>query len=88
MARLAGIVHGVVVQITTESSEPADSWTGNFTQIMGEFRSWYSTSASARAVRSTGLHITGLEPRKRRPDMSTLWNSPTMAASDEKSMVA
>ena len=37
--------------------------TGNFTQTVGETWSWYSTSASARAVRSTGLHITGLEPR-------------------------
>ena len=43
------------------ASEP---WvTGNFTQIVGLTWSWYSTSASAKAVRSTGLHITGLEPR-------------------------
>ena len=35
----------------------------NFTQIVGETWSWYSTSASASAVRSTGLHITGFEPR-------------------------
>ena len=36
---------------------------GNFTQTVGLTWSWYSTSASASAVRSTGLHITGLEPR-------------------------
>ena len=59
------MVQGVVVQITTEApaaaSEP--STTGNLTQTVGLVWSWYSTSASARAVRSTGLHITGLEPR-------------------------
>ena len=60
------MVHGVVVQITTDaraSSPAAAACTGNFTQIIGELRSWYSTSASASAVPSTGLHITGLEPR-------------------------
>jgi hypothetical protein len=67
------MVQGVVVQIRTEatSSEasrqtpPASSRaeaTGNRTQIMWEVVSWYSTSASARAVFSTGLHMTGLEP--------------------------
>jgi hypothetical protein len=61
------MVQGVVVQITTEARgrrEPASvAMTGNFTQTVGLVWSWYSTSASARAVRSTGLHITGLEPR-------------------------
>ncbi len=59
------MVQGVVVQITTlalpAAAEP--STTGNFTQTVGETWSWYSTSASASAVRSTGLLITGLEPR-------------------------
>ena len=60
------MVQGVVVQITTlgaadSASDP--STTGNFTQIVGLTWSWYSTSASASAVRSTGLHITGFEPR-------------------------
>ena len=59
------MVQGVVVQMTTDApcaaSDP--STTGNFTQTVGLLWSWYSTSASARAVRSTGLHITGFEPR-------------------------
>ena len=66
MARLAGIVHGVVVQITTEApsrSPSSVSVIGNFTQIVGEVFSWYSTSASASAVFSTDDHITGFEPR-------------------------
>ena len=47
-----------------EENLPFAPWaTGNLAQIVGLVWSWYSTSASARAVRSTGLHITGLEPR-------------------------
>jgi hypothetical protein len=59
------MVQGVVVQITTAppAATSGPSITGNFTQIVGLTWSWYSTSASARAVRSTGLHITGLAPR-------------------------
>ena len=65
MARLAGRVQGVVVQMTTLAPSAAcgPSTTGNLTQTVGLLWSWYSTSASARAVRSTGLHMTGLEPR-------------------------
>ena len=64
-ARLPGMVQGVVVQITTEASARASSpdTTGNLTQIVSDSWSWYSTSASARAVFSTTDHITGLEPR-------------------------
>ena len=58
MARLAGMVQGVVVQIRTETGRPAYSFKkggssrrGNFTVIEGDVWSWYSTSASARAVR-------------------------------------
>ena len=59
------MVQGVVVQITTWASASASGpWAnGNFTQIVGLTWSWYSTSASASAVFSTGDHITGLEPR-------------------------
>ncbi|MNZ97274.1 hypothetical protein D3C78_1165020 [compost metagenome] len=65
MARLPGMVHGVVVQMTTETPERAGaaSFTGNFTQIMSLSTSAYSTSASASAVRSTTDHMIGLEPR-------------------------
>ena len=38
------------------------SRTGNFTQTAKLSLSAYSTSASAKAVRSTGDHITGLDP--------------------------
>ncbi|MCY1249681.1 hypothetical protein D9M72_632380 [compost metagenome] len=65
MARLPGMVQGVVVQITTKlpARLSGPSVTGNFTQIMSLSTSAYSTSASASAVRSTTDHMTGLEPR-------------------------
>ena len=66
MARFAGIVHGVVVQIRTEAPSRSPSRVrtiGNRTQIVVEVFSWYSTSASASAVLSTADHITGFEPR-------------------------
>ena len=44
------------------SSGSAKSTTGNFTQIVNDSLSWYSTSASASAVCSTGDHMTGFEP--------------------------
>ncbi len=58
MAKLAGRVHGVVVQITMETSFPANTGydllrseiMGNFTKIEGDVCSSYSTSASASAV--------------------------------------
>ena len=65
IARLPGIVQGVVVQMTTEA--PArwggPLFTGNFAQIVSDSWSKYSTSASASAVRSTTDHMTGFEPR-------------------------
>ena len=73
-ARFCGIVHGVVVQITTRAPsrsvrmQPSSgvnsccATTGKPTQIMWLVWSWYSTSASASAVCSTGDHITGFEP--------------------------
>ena len=58
MARLAGMVHGVVVHITMETLFPLSSGAsrvrsdimGNLTNMEGELCSSYSTSASARAV--------------------------------------
>ena len=51
----------VVVQITKEtlllsypSSFPRSSWRGNFTYTVVQGSSWYSISASARAVSSWG----------------------------------
>ena len=51
MAKFAGSVHGVVVQITM-LAWPANSprTIGNFTYTAGSVRSTYSTSASASAV--------------------------------------
>ena len=50
--RFAGKVQGVVVQITKDppASATNPSVAGNFTKIAGDTFSWYSTSASARAV--------------------------------------
>ena len=80
---MAGMVQGVVVQMTTVAPFSGASFTtGNFTHTVGLTWSWYSTSASASAVRSTGLHMTGLEPRYSWPDMRNLWNSRTMVASE------
>ena len=66
MARFAGMVHGVVVQITTKApsrSPSSVSTMGKRTCTVGEVFSWYSTSASASAVFSTEDHMTGFEPR-------------------------
>ena len=41
--------------------------TGNLTKIEVEILSWYSISASARAVFSTTDHITGLKPKNKSP---------------------
>ena len=66
MARFPGIVQGVVVQMTIVASAisagPPET-TGKRTQMVTLLWSWYSTSASASAVFSTGLHITGRRPR-------------------------
>src|SRR3546814_7064548 len=70
MARLPGRVQGVVVQITmlAPASAASDAFTtGNLVNTVDEVCSWYSTSASASAVRSTTDHITGLEPLNRPP---------------------
>ena len=57
IAKFAGIVQGVVVQITNDvsvSKTPFPSFTANFTKIVGLFTSLYSISASARAVSLDG----------------------------------
>src|SRR6185369_16005030 len=72
MARLAGIVQGVVVQMTTQSSFTArtgrsaetSSYSLNITKIEGEVWSAYSTSASARAVTHDEHQCTGFLPDK------------------------
>ena len=65
-AWLTGIVHGVVVQMTAKAPSSFSiglSTIWNATSICVLVMSSYSTSASASAVFSTGLHITGLDPR-------------------------
>ena len=65
MARLPGMVQGVVVQITIlapSSSGLTAFTTGKRTQMVVEVWSWYSTSASASAVFSTTDQSTGREP--------------------------
>ena len=70
MAMLAGMVHGVVVQMRPNTSRPARSgWifagsevNSKRTQIDGLVWSLYSTSASASAVRSLMHQCTGLRP--------------------------
>ncbi len=91
MARLPGMVHGVVVQITIAAprrSSAAAVCTGKRTQIVVLVWSWYSTSASASAVFSTGDHITGRSPRYSAPFIRNLPISPAIAASEAKSIVA
>ena len=76
-AWLAGIVQGVVVQMTTLKGAPSKlpdgnstrsasarlSTTLNATSIAGEVCSWYSTSASASALRQSKHQLTGFRPR-------------------------
>ena len=85
------MVQGVVVQITTELSANnaiGVSTTGKRTQIVVLVWSWYSISASARAVFSTGDHITGRRPRYSAPFSRNLQISLAIAASEGKSIVA
>ena len=66
MQRLPGMVQGVVVQMTMAAPRTASSGlsiTGKATVITTDVWSWYSISASASAVFSTGDHITGRAPR-------------------------
>src|SRR3954454_15794993 len=91
MARLPGIVHGVVVQIATDAptrSLAGEDSTGKRTQIVADVWSWYSISASASAVFSTGDHITGRNPRYSAPLSRNLQISAAIAASDGWSIVA
>ena len=67
MARLPGRVQMVVVQMRKERlplplSFPRSSRRGNFTYTVVTGSSWYSISASARAVSSWGHQYTGLRP--------------------------
>ena len=66
----AGMVHGVVVQITPYTVRPASAGSiaaasetsANRTQMEGLVWSAYSTSASASAVRSLMHQCTGFRP--------------------------
>ena len=87
-ARLPGMVQGVVVQMTTLVPASGPFRMGKRTQTVSLVRSWYSISASASAVFSTTLHMTGRRPRYRAPLSRNLPISPAMAASAVKSMVA
>ncbi len=85
------MVQGVVVQITSDaptSGSAGARTTGNRTQIMWDVWSWYSTSASASAVFSTGDHSTGRRPRYSAPFSRNLQISLAIAASDGWSIVA
>src|SRR5262249_44858968 len=78
IARFAGNVHGVVVQITASTVAPSSTApqsfltpssisTGIATQIDGATRSSYSTSASASAVLQFTNQRTDLKPNVTRP---------------------
>jgi len=70
---LPGSVHGVVVQITTDTGRPsastpnvsasaAESTAGKRTSMAAERLSWYSISASARAEPHSRHQWTGFSP--------------------------
>src|SRR5205814_8603265 len=64
IARLAGNVHGVVVQLAMLAlSFHSPLAIGNFTYTAASSRSWYSTSASASAVCAPVLQKTGFLAR-------------------------
>ena len=88
-ARLPGRVQGVVVQIATAAPRAASGprTTGKRTNTVVDSRSRYSISASARAVRSTGDHITGFAPRYRPPFIRNLKSSRTIWASAANDIV-
>ncbi len=82
------MVQGVVVQMIADVPASGPVRIGNRTHTVSLVWSAYSTSASASAVFSTTLHITGRRPRYNEP-LSRNWPiSPAMAASASKSMVA
>ena len=80
-ALLAGIVHGVVVQIIILVSLRKSLFvflTLKATYIVLDVWSKYSTSASAKAVFSTVVHKTGLKPCYKLPSKRNLPNSLTI----------
>jgi len=91
-ARLAGSVHGVVVQIISDAgagSPPrsktafsaASSAASKRTKMLSSSRSWYSSSASARAVRFSMDQCTGLSWRYTRPCSTRRAKTSSTAAS-------
>ena len=90
MARFAGKVHGVVVQIITNTFLPFragrylfifSSSTSNFTNTEGDSLSAYSTSASASAVTHEWHQWTGFLPLYTYPLLTNSANSLTIAPS-------
>ena len=82
---MAGIVQGVVVQITkyvSLSKIPLPSLTWNFTKIVGLLISWYSISASANADSLDGDQYTGFNPLKIKPSIAILANTSIWLASN------
>ncbi len=83
MARLAGSVHGVVVQMANSTCLPArkphfaarSDVAGKATYVEGTLMSSYSTSARARAVWSYTHQKTGRFLRKSAPDFANFASS-------------
>jgi hypothetical protein len=85
------MVHGVVVQIENDTGPfpfapntlrvAAGSAAGNATQISGSLRGWYSSSASASAVRQCQHHRIDFRSRYSNPCSTTLPRAAVMSAS-------
>ncbi|MCY1537918.1 hypothetical protein D9M68_734320 [compost metagenome] len=97
-AWLAGMVQGVVVQITmlaglTSAPRPkaaaslSSSSTGKATSMASDFLSWYSTSASARAEPQSKHQLTGFRPLNTNPCLTISARARISPASLAKSMV-
>ncbi|MNZ80734.1 hypothetical protein D3C78_993780 [compost metagenome] len=97
-AWLAGMVHGVVVQITIEAGFASDarpkaaaslasSTTGKATSMVCDFLSAYSTSASARAEPQSKHQLTGLRPLNTKPCLTISASARISPASLAKFMV-
>ena len=98
IARFAGSVHGVVVQISRPGAPGSRTLNralnspgfsaGNSTHTLGSSRSAYSSSASASAVRLAMLQCTGLSFRYTSPCSTNRANTSNVAASYSGRIVA
>ncbi|MNZ96217.1 hypothetical protein D3C78_1154010 [compost metagenome] len=97
-AWLAGMVHGVVVQITIEAglasearpkaaASLASSTIGKATSMVWDFLSAYSTSASARAEPQSKHQFTGFRPLNTKPCLTISARARISPASLAKFMV-